>query len=74
MNNKLIVNLLVLIILAFVAKGIFILESIHPEVISVYKCVQTLEAYFYLTGVLAVAIGVSLNISTPVAKQTDLTK
>ena len=74
MKNKLIVNLLVAIILAFVAKGILILQTIHPQVIATYKCVQALEAYLYITGVLVIAIGVSLNIGTATEKETDLTK
>jgi len=74
MKNKLIINLLITIILMFVIKGILILQSIHPDVLDTYKCVQSLEAYLYITGVLIISIGLSFNISTFVEKETDLTK
>lgn len=74
MKNKLIVNLLVAIILTFVAKGIFILQSIHPDVVTTYKGIQSLEAYLYITGMLVIAIGVSFNIGPAMEKETDSTK
>ena len=74
MKNKLIVNLLVVIILAFVVKGVFVLDSIHPDIIFTYKCIESLEAYLYITGVLVVAIGLSFNLGSATEKKTDLPK
>lgn len=74
MKVELIINLLVLIVLAFVAKGIYIVHNIAPDVLESYKCVQSLEAYLYITGILAIAIGVSFNVGIAMEKETDLTK
>jgi hypothetical protein len=68
MKIELVINFLVLIVLAFVAKGILIIHNIDPQVLQSYKCVQSLEAYLYITGIMAIAIGISFNVGVVMEK------
>ena len=72
MKIELIINFLVLIVLAFVAKGIFIIHNIDPQVLQSYKCVQSLEAYLYITGIMAIAIGISFNVGVVMEKRDQI--